>query len=104
MSVYKEGYHAIELIKKKSVQIYADACDFGAPIKIGDELWNWVKQLADWYKVEGTREAGSWGVSITVELMDEWNTGAEERFRVTYCRTKIGECKGFDGFVNVVRI
>ena len=33
MSVYKEGYKAIEMIERSSKQIYSDACDFGAPTK-----------------------------------------------------------------------
>ena len=45
MAVYREGYKAIELIAKHSVQIFRDACDKGAPTKKGDNLWNAAKQL-----------------------------------------------------------
>lgn len=49
MAIYREGYHAIELIEENSVQIFPDACDFGAPVRKGDEIWNRSKQLIDWW-------------------------------------------------------
>jgi hypothetical protein len=104
MSVYKEGYYAIKEITNHSTQIFSDACDYGAPIKKNNTLWNLVKQLVDQYKVDGTRESGEWGVSNVVELMDEWGGGVIERFKITYCVTNKGRCKGFDGFVSVDKI
>ena len=55
MSVYKEGYMCVETITNASIQIYPDACDFGAPTKQGDEIWNAAKQLVEMYGDEGTR-------------------------------------------------
>lgn len=45
MAVYREGYKAIEMIEKSSKRIYNDACDYGAPTKSGDVIWNYAKQL-----------------------------------------------------------
>ncbi len=117
MAVYREGYHAIETINSKSVQIWQDACDFGAPCKKGDKIWNAAKQLVDWYKVENSRK--QWdirnkpcGVENIVELMDEWAVSdgrksvkqATERYRVTYNKATGGRCDGYDGFVTVEKI
>lgn len=106
MSVYKEGYYAVELIKKQSKQLYADACDFGAPVKKGDDLWNWAKQAIDWYGNPKTRKQDNYGTGTTVsqviELMDEWNTGKEEHFKITYTTTR--RDKRMDGFLTVSKI
>lgn len=103
MSVYKEGYYAVELINKASKQIYSDACDYGAPVKKGDSLWNWTKQLVEWYGVQGTRQVSEYGTGATVEhvveLMDEWNTGRIDRFKVSYITTR-GD-RRHDGYVTV---
>ncbi len=106
MSVYKEGFYAVELIKKNSRQIWNDACDFGAPMKNGDELWNWTKQLIDWYGVEGTRKQENYSTGTTVKqrvsLMNEWTDGSEVMYEVTY--TTVANNKNIDGYVYLVRV
>ena len=119
MSVYKEGYHAVELIQKQSKQIWPDACDFGAPTKEGDEVWNWAKQLTEWYGIKKTRTFHSFShgtkqVSMIVSLMNEWKYSDDmdngkrvneddytEYFRVTYYKTKNEQ---FDGFFEVEKV
>lgn len=103
MSVYKEGFYAVELIQKSSKQIFPDAADFGAPVTKGDSLWNWVKQLVDWYGVKGSRKEYTYPtgatVESTVELMDEWNTGKVFQFKVTFVKST--SLKGMTGYVYV---
>ncbi len=104
MSVYKEGFYAIDEIKEKSKQIYPDACDFGAPVNEGDPLWNAVKQAVQWYAVKGTREEYDNGnqVNVTISLQDEWNAPYKTHyFRISYFKTKK---TGFDGFFEVSEI
>jgi hypothetical protein len=112
MSVYKEGFSAIKDIENNSVQIYNDACDFGAPCKKGDKIWNAAKQLVDWYKVENGRKQYTYGVENVVELMDEWAVSdrrktveeATEYYRVSYHKANTGACRGYDGFISVEKI
>jgi hypothetical protein len=116
MAVYREGYLAVEVIKNSSTRIWNDACDFGAPCKEGDKIWNAAKQLVEWYQIDGTRKqwgiGANKGVSVDVELMDEWAVSdgrksvknATERYRVTFNKAKTGRCNGFDGFVSVDKI
>jgi hypothetical protein len=110
MSVFKEGYHALESIHKQAKQIWPDAGDFGAPVKEGSSLWNELKQLCEWYGIKSTRYASAPDkkhrtVSIYVHLMDEWAVSDEiktekeatEFFKVTY-----NKCPGIpdaDGFI-----
>lgn len=105
MSVYKEGFYAIELIQKNSKQLFQDAADYGAPVKKQDQLWGWVKQLCDWYGVEGSRQEHRYGTGVTVEqnvsLMDEWNTGKKIYYKVVYVSAKL---PGYDGYVYVKQI
>jgi len=102
MSVYKEGYMIVSEIQKRSKQIWNDSADYGALTQVGDQLWNMVKQLVEWYGLPetkrityypGTREVCS--MEITVELMDEWNTGRIEPFKITYTtlKTKVNGVK-----------
>lgn len=91
MSVYKEGFYAVRTIRNSMKQVYPDAADFGAPVRKGDELWNWAKQAVDWYGVEGTRKVERYltGVTVTadIELMYEGDgpqRGEVLRFRIEY--------------------
>lgn len=116
MAVYREGYHAIELIQNNSFQIFPDACDFGVPVKKGDEIWNWSKQLIEQYGVEGTRKENRYGtgysVEAQVELMDEWAVSdrrktekqATDRFIVQFVSCSEGRCKGSIGYITAVKI
>lgn len=106
MSVYKEAYFILAAIATRSHRIYEDACDFGAPVKIGDPLWNNLKYLAS-FMVEGTREENRYStgrsVSMDIELMDEWG-GQEhptEYFHLEFVSCTTGKCKGYDGYVNL---
>lgn len=106
MSVYKEGFHAVELIKKNSRKIWNDAADFGAPVKKGDEVWNWTKQLVDWYGVEGSRKEERYATGVTVKnrvsLLNEWTDGGEVMYEVTY--VSVSNNKNLDGYVYLIRV
>ena len=112
MAVYREGFHAISEIQKSSVQIFSDSCDFGAPCKKGDRIWNLAKQLVDWYKLDGTRKEWSMGVTNDVKLIDEWAVSDERKtlnqateiYRVSYNKTTSGRCKGFDGYISIEKM
>ena len=95
MSVYKEGFYAVKKIKDKITKVYLDAADVAAPVEKGSRTWNNLKQLIEWYGVEGTREEGQWGdmkyVTQTVELINEWAVTCHAdipkhttRYKVTY--------------------
>ena len=113
MAVYREGYKAIEEIKKRSVQIYSDACDYGAPTRKGDSIWNYAKQLMDCYGVEGTRKESrySTGASVKqeVKLIDEWAVSDERKtleqateiYVVTFVTCSDGQCKGKNGYIYI---
>ena len=106
MSVYREGFHAIELIQDKSKRIYPDAADFGAPTKKGDEIWNWTKQLIEWYGKKETRKVIKYltgtTVSCIVSLIDEWVTKKEFKYEVTF--VSIHKNKDMDGYIYVEKI
>jgi len=109
MSVYKEGYHAVELIQKGYKQIWPDACDEGTPVKEGDQTWKWVKQLCEWYGIKSTREvsvinAGNKTVKIVVSLMNEWQPPYQvQYFEVSYYKApRIPG--GYDGFFAIEEI
>lgn len=116
MAVYREGFKAIEEIKKLSVNIFNDACDFGAPTKKGDKIWNTAKQLVDWYKIEGTRKHDKYStgesVSVEVKLIDEWAVSDErktlkeatEKYRVNFVTCNSGKCKNMSGYIYVEKI
>jgi len=119
MAVYREGFAAIDIIEKASVQIYNDACDFGAPCKKGDKIWNTAKQLVDWYEI-GLRKQYNignkpYGVENVVELMDEWAVSdrrktveeATEYYKVSYHKMSKGSdgaYRNYDGFISVEKI
>lgn len=106
MSVYKEGFYAVEEIQNQSKQIYQDACDYGAPVKVGDSLWNWVKQACEWYGVKGTRKVSCGGkqVDMVISLMNEWTPPYKTHyFKISYFKTG-GNEKNFDGFFEVSEI
>lgn len=117
MAVYREGYSIVNQIQKSSKQIFSDACDFGAPVKKGDLLWNASKQLVEWYKdEEAKREVYRYStgrsVSAQVVLIDEWSVSDEiktikeatDKFRVEFISCTSGACKGFDGYINIQKI
>ena len=120
MAIYSEGFSAIKDIENNSVRIYNDACDFGAPCKKGDKIWNAAKQLVDWYKVENSRKQYNignkpYGVENVVELMDEWAVSdrrktveeATEYYKVSYHKMSKGSdgaYRNYDGFISVEKI
>jgi len=111
MAVYREGYHIMEEIRKRSIKIYPDACGYGVPTKKGDVIWNMMKQLAEWYGEKDTRKAERYGtgrsVGINITLIDEWAVSdgrktekeATDKFIVSFVSCTDGACRGFDGFV-----
>lgn len=106
MSIYKEGYYAIKVITEASRRLYPDACDFGAPVRKGDNIWNWVKQLVEMYGINSTRMVAKYSTGTTVtqvvELIDEHNTRKLELFKVIYITTR--NDKNWDGYVTVEKI
>ena len=116
MAVYREGYHWVDELSKRSVQIFPDAADYGVPVRKGDEEWEVAKKLVEWYGVEGTREYNDYNVGKsvehTIELMDEWAVSdgrktipeATERFQVGYVTCNGGKCKGKSGYIWITRL
>lgn len=116
MSVYKEGFTILDEIQNRSKRIFADAADFGVPVKKDDRIWNDAKQLADWYGVEGTRKESRYStgrsVEKKVELIDEWAVSDERMsvsqatklFLLTFVSCNTGACKGYDGYINIEKI
>ena len=107
MSVYKEGFYAVNAIERASKQIYPDACDYGAPTTKGDSLWKYAKQLFDWYGIKSTRQQENYETGKSVEayvhLIDEWQTGDDIFYRVFYVTaTRIPG--GGDGIISVEKI
>ena len=115
MAVYREGFHALELIKRRSVQVFRDAADFGAPTKRNDEIWMAAKQLCDWYGIKESRKVSRYltGRSVTkeVQLIDEWAVSdgiktiqeATTNYIVNFVTCTTGACKGKDGYINIVK-
>lgn len=103
MSVYKEGFSWIQEISSKQKQIYPDAADFGAPTKKGDSVWETMKDLTDWYGNKETKKVDVYAtgttVTIHVELLDEWDSGAPVNFELVYVTTR--RDKNQDGYVYV---
>ena len=119
MSVYKEGYRALEIIQNAGSRIYDDACDFGALTNKGDTIWNNMKQLVEWYGEKGTRKFHKYETGFTVvqtvKLMDEWSVSdghktigqATELYKVTYVNSKLGikvRRSRYDGYVYIEKI
>ena len=113
MAVYREGYSIIESLQNQSVQIYPDACDFGVPVEIGDANWKALKQLTEWYGMEGHREKKALGVKHLVKLVDEWAVSDERKtweeaieiFQIEYTKASSkGSSFKFDGIVEVRKI
>ena len=100
MSVYKEGYKALEIITGQARQVWNDSCDYGTPTTEGDSIWNTAKQLVDTYGKKETREVFKYSTGITVnvivELIDEWAVSderktleqARERFIISFVGMK----------------
>lgn len=113
MGIYKEANHAIELIQKRSIQIYPDACDFGALCNVGDELWNWGKQLVDWYIKKGTQpeqhryETGQSSSAIVEVGSDDSERPFTKRYKVEYVGVKkriLYNGKKYDGYFHVYEV
>jgi hypothetical protein len=106
MSVYKEGFYALQMIENQSTQVFTDSCDFGAPTKKGDQIWNAAKQLVDWYGDKATRRVEKYGTGITVTtrvtLLDEWTTGQEYVYDVSYITLR--NHKKMDGYIYLQKI
>lgn len=107
MSVYKEGFYALELIENQSKRIYPDACDFGAPARLNDPTWIAAKQLFDWYGDKDSRkeikyETGT-TVEATIELLNEWTDGSSYKFKLSYITTR-GKREKQDGYFYITPI
>jgi hypothetical protein len=116
MAVYREGYKAKELIERNSKKIFQDACDYGAPAKKGDAIYIAATQLATMYGDEITRRENRYptgrSVSINFTLIDEWAVSDERKtieeayefYRLDFISCTEGACKGYDGYVSIIKI
>ena len=116
MSVYKEGFYAIEQLQKNSKPIFPDSADFGCPIKKGDNFWNLANQLVDWYGDKTTRKYVKYStgesVRCVVTLMDEWAVSdqrkivkeATEKFMVEFTSCNKGACKDKTGYIFIYKM
>ena len=108
MSVYKEGYYIVDQIMKAQVQIFPDACDFGAPTKRGDKLWNYAKQLANDYGTDVTK-VNRYGTGRSamkrISLRREHQPGMPyDVFVMDFVSCEKGKCKGFDGYLHIYKV
>jgi hypothetical protein len=112
MAVYREGFDIMNKIQRASQLIYPDACDYGAPAKQGDTLWNDLTQLIEWYGVEGSVSRNRYGCCAVVELVDEWAVSdgvktmqqATQSYYVSYTKCTTGSCRGYDGFIYIDKL
>jgi hypothetical protein len=116
MAVYREGFIALEKIQKSSVRIFNDACDWGSPVNKGDSIWNYAKQLAEWYGDKETRKVNrySTGTSVDIEvtLIDEWSVSDErktikeatEKYLLSFVTCNKGQCHGKQGYITINKI
>lgn len=113
MSVYKEGFAAINILKNEMVKLTEYSYGVGAPVDINDKIWNVAKQLVESYGIEGTRKetqlfGKTYKVSQLVRLVDEWAVAdkrktleqATEKYKVTY---NTGYCAGKQGYFTIER-
>jgi len=115
MGVYKEGYSIIENISKWSKAVFADAADYGCPVKKDSYLWDDIKQLAEWYgrsEINPNLEVykKDWGGYFDICLgSDDSDNPSQRFFRVEYNLLKDfqkkpylnEDFKGAHGFVTV---
>lgn len=119
MAVYREGYSFIEYLQRNSVEIFpGDACDFGVPVKKGDEIWNQCKSTIHFYGRDhvNTRQENRYStgrsVSQNITLIDEWAVSDERKtvseatevFRIEFVSCTTGACKGFDGYITFSKL
>ena len=116
MAVYREGYLIVEEIEKASVRIFQDSCDFGAPTKKGDKIWNLATQLVSMHPIKGTRNENRYktgrSVSHDIELIDEWAYSDDSKtlkeatdiYRIEFTSCDYGKCEGYDGFINIFKL
>lgn len=72
MAVYREGYFLLEQIYKNTKQVFNDAADQGAPVKKGDQLWNFLQYSVKAYELPETRKVEGGILSVQIKLIDEW--------------------------------
>lgn len=111
MAVYREAYHVIEAIETQSTRIYPDAADYGALVKKGDQLWKDVQMIMDWHGNKETRESYpivyGWVLSQNIEVIEEWQTGNEEHYKITYhhfTKGLVSHGGNFDGFIEIEKV
>ena len=121
MSVYKEAYQALNLIRKNEEQVFIDACDVGVPVMVGDEIWNAITTLNEYHnpKTNGRNKNKKYNTSyFEVTLYDEaaYSNGdktaleAEETYRIYYTRligNKLQQMPNFRGkkaYAEVVKV
>jgi hypothetical protein len=110
MSVYKEGWNAVQTIGGRSARVYPDACDYGALFRQGDDTWVQAKTAAHFYGIKETRKVETYltGKTATIEfeLMDEFGRTPAKvtRFRMEVVRpekpikVRAGQ---FDGYIYI---
>lgn len=121
MSVFKEGYKAIETIQRNTQQVFNDACDAGAPVYIDGVIWKVIQTLVNY--LDDDERAGivrtNEGCTCKVTLIDEWAVSdqrktyeqAQDTFVIEYQKLDTYQnkpyltesFKGADGYVNVYK-
>ena len=109
MSVYKEGFFALAELVPQQKQVYNFACDYGVPMFKDDKNWNLVKMLVEFYGDDDSRKIIRYDVgttvSININLMDEWQTGDDYTYELTYVTTRGGGADaGQDGYCYIERL
>lgn len=118
MSIYREGYYALEVYTQKKQRIFNDAFDEGVFVKKGDKNWNMFKMLADMYVDDPkTRKMiTSNQVQVEFSLINEWLVSDEiksideatDEFELLYYKFRPQDKNlvlrsGFDGFFTITR-
>jgi hypothetical protein len=108
MSVYKEGFKIVRMIRAASQQIWDDSCDYGALVCKGDPLWMAAKQLFEMYgsKDERTEERYETGATVTatIRLLDEHGSGDEVKYMLEYIKSDALKAKKADGYLNIIQL
>ena len=116
MSIYKEGFYALNEIQSQQIQIYDDACDYGVPVRKNDRNWNLAKQLFESYGDKLTRKQHDYSTGSNVysfvTLIDEWSVSdqiktikeATQTYGLYYTTCRHGKCKGYDGYISIREI
>tara|TARA_R110001599_G_scaffold162598_3_gene351854 strand:+ start:2511 stop:2861 length:351 start_codon:yes stop_codon:yes gene_type:complete len=114
MSVYKEGYSAVQKLTEAQTQVYPTSCDYGAPVNKGDRLWNIASLLVKDYGLDGSRKITTYAtgqsVEVKIELINEWAVSdrrktleeAIDHFTLSFVTTQLLDWH--DGYITIEKI